>query len=105
MGTEKVSERRGDGEGNHEVGYRQEGIKTFIDPLMGFLSLTGGTVTIAAGTKQLIGFPASFALADNRSELGGSAVDNCMKNFPLLWGDVLCKCFQIRWAVCKENIR
>jgi hypothetical protein len=22
----------------------------------------------------------------------------------LLWGDMLCKCFQIRWAVCKENI-
>lgn len=95
MAANKVSELLGNGKGNQEVMPRKLAIKPAIEPLPGFMALADRAVPIAAGAVKHMGFVALVALIKAHAVGIGSAIDNCLDYFKMVFGHQVAKALNI----------
>ncbi|MDT8273490.1 MAG: hypothetical protein RRA35_09905 [Desulfomonilia bacterium] len=75
--------------------YWYQALKSALKPDVRFLSLTGRTVAVAAGTEQLNGLPARVTAAKNGPEGGSSAVHDRLNDVPVVSGDPRAELFEV----------
>ena len=94
----------GDGEGEHEVRDRQQKILLFFQPFLGFVVLTFGAVTVAAGVVAVLGLVALRTGIDLTTQGRGAALLNGAHGLPVAGEQAFGVLLAISSAVLAEDI-
>jgi hypothetical protein len=77
-----------DGKRDEEVVTRRLALKLFLQPLLGFIVLAGGAVTIAAGAIELLRLSAALALVERHPAGFRTTGDDGIDDFLVSLGDL-----------------
>jgi len=80
-------------------------MRLFLKPLLSFLVLARGTMSIAAGAPDPVRTPARAALVDQRPQISGPAACQGAEHLALLPSDSVCVLFDKRTAMLPQTIR
>ena len=94
----------GSGEGDQEMVPWHLPLHLVIKPALSFLVLAGGAVAISAGSESEVGFSASLALIEGRSEGGSSAVDHGADDLEVVVGDGVVEPVDVVLPIGAEDI-
>ena len=93
-----------DGEGEHEVRDRQQKILLFLQPLLGFVVLALGAMTVAAGVVAVLSLVALRAGIGLSTQGGGTALLNGAHNLPVTGEQALGILLAIGGTVLAEDV-
>lgn len=88
MTPQKRAELFRNGEGDHEVRSGKHSLLLFVQPLLGFLVLAHGAVTIAAGLVDDMKLSAGLTLINGLTEISGTAVHDGLDDLLVVLRDV-----------------
>src|SRR5258705_3065702 len=100
----EVAEPGRDGEGEQEVGARQQAIELVLEPGLGLVLLAGGTVPVAAGASHRVGRSAGLTPVDHASQLAGAAGADRSEHFLVLRGHRRAEALEIGRAIPPEHV-
>jgi len=80
------AQRFWDGEGDEEVMARKLALDVSLESVLSFTVLTGGTVAIAAGNKELLWLSAAFTLVERDAASRGSTGHDGIDDFAMSFG-------------------
>jgi hypothetical protein len=94
----------GSGEGDQEMVPWHLPLHLFMEPLVGFVILTGGAVAVSAGAEEEMGLPATLTLIEGGSEGLGSTVEDGVDDLDVIGGHGVFESVHVLWAVGSEDV-
>jgi hypothetical protein len=93
-----------EGKGDHEMMSGQLPLKLLFEPVSAFLVLAGGTVSVAARTKDGMNLSAMLTIIDGSAAIRCAALVDGLDHFKMLFGHTNAKAFDILRAVYFKDV-
>jgi hypothetical protein len=104
MTADEITQFLWEGEGDQKVMPRQLPLELFFKPVLTFLKLTGGTMTVTTRAKGVMNPTIVFAGVDDRTTIRCPAVVDGLYHFKMLFRYPIVETLNIFRAVCFKDI-